>query len=150
MNFDFLKNNNMALAIPSRQDAVIEPTFTITYTEKDIRRICKQHINNNFNLEIDEDDFHVESYIDYDLEGYEVRYFDCEIKEDAINNEEFENLEKHGYLFDNNILEVILGKEFKNPKFLNINTYLGVDGQLFICASMPLEHYDFLKKGKTE
>ena len=58
MSFKFLENNNMDLLVPSSTENVVEPTFTITYSEEDVRRICRQHLNDKFNLDIDESDFY--------------------------------------------------------------------------------------------
>ena len=48
-----LKDNNMELLMPSIKEFTSEPIFTIKYSEDDIRRICKEHINNRFNLNLD-------------------------------------------------------------------------------------------------
>lgn len=148
MSFKFLENNKMDLLIPSSTENVVEPTFTITYSEEDARRICKQHINNKFNLNIDESDFYVNLDISNDADGYEIRDFHFEIDKDILNDEDIEKLEDEGYIskeFFEDALNAVLYEEFEQPEFINIEAFLGVDEKLVIEVRMPLEHYDMLK-----
>lgn len=153
MSFKFLENNGMDLLMPSSTENVVEPTFTITYSEEDARRICKQHLNNKFNLKLDESDFCVHLDISADMDGNEVRDFYFEIDVHVLSGEDVENLEDLGYIskgFFESTLKTVLYEEFEQPEFINIEAFLGVDEKLLIEVRMPLEHYDMLKNKSNQ
>ena len=144
-----LRDNNMKLLIPSIKEFTVEPTFTIKYSEDDVRRICKEHINNRFNLNLDKEDFFVSLHTELDADGYEMKDFYCEVDESILSDNDLEVLEKEGYLATDNYfdyaLRTSLQKEFDFDGEIHINP-ISVGDRLIVEVSLPLEYYNKLKK----
>ena len=144
MSFKFLSDNNMERLIPSQSKGVINPVVTITYSEDDIRRICKEHLNERFDLNVDESDFYINLSFDTDTDGYETKDFYCELDESILSDESLEMLEEKGYLscddYFDSLLRVIMAEEFKNPEYIDIDAFLGPDNTVIVGVMMSLEH----------
>lgn len=154
MKFNFLKKNNMERVIPTNNTNNITPIFTIEYSEDDIRRICKEHINNKFNLNIEENDFFINLSFETDVDGYEMKDFYCEIDEQLLRDEDIERLESGGYLSDDtcfhSLLRTVMFEEFNNPEYVLVDAFLGVDREILVNISMPLSHYDNLNNSRAK
>ena len=147
MDFKFLENSKLGHLIPSKE-LQGRASFSITYSEDDIRKICKEYLNKKFNLDIDEGDFAFDIYDDCN-DGKSTTGFYFELDDDVLSEEEIERLCEAGFESDNGheLLVSILEEEFLNPRFLNIEVYIEYPGESRIEVFLPLEHYDVLKAG---
>lgn len=141
MDFNFLKQNNMKHLIPTEDGR--KSSFVIVYSEEDIRRICKDHLNKKFGFNVKERDFTMDMYSDYN-DGKITTEFNFDIDEDALSDEEIERMPEVGYSRDE-FLETVLKEEFGSPRFLNVYVYTEYPDKIKVEVHMPLEHFVDLK-----
>ena len=141
MDFNFLKLNNMKHLIPTEDGH--KSSFVIVYSEEDVRRICKDHLNKKFGFNVKECDFTMDIYGDCN-DGKITTEFSFDIDEDALSDEEIERIPEVGYYGDE-FLETVLTEEFGSPRFLDVYVYTEYPDKIKVEVHMPLDHFMDLK-----
>lgn len=141
MDFKFLEKNNMKHLVPTEDGN--KASFVLVYSEDDIRRICKEHVNRKFGFNVDESDFAIDIYGGCN-DGKATTEFSFDIDEDVLSDDEIERISEPGYSEDE-FLETVLGEEFGSPRFVDVYAYKEYPDKIKVKVHMPLEHFIVLK-----
>ena len=135
MIFNFLENNSMKHLIPTED--VNKASISIIYSEDDIRRICKEHLQKKFGIKVKEVNFSLSIYGE-SSDGKSTTEFCFDIDKDALSNEEIEILEKANY-HEGVFLEMVMENEFGNPRFVDIEVYIEYPNNVKFDIHLPIE-----------